>query len=131
MDDARQAVGREQRDGGVPAGRRARQMGGEFRGAALRGREPQRPAGEAVPAPQQLGELAQTGMEDKPRIPLVDVPHDRGVLFLVPDQVAHRGQAARDGMRPVRDAAPERQVVKDGHVPVHDTDFARPRQSQG
>jgi hypothetical protein len=44
------------------------------------------------------------------------MPDDGGILLLVADQVAHRGQAARDGMRPVGDAVPERQVTEESHM---------------
>ena len=115
MDDAFQTVGAELGEGGVTAGRGAGQMRGQRGRAARRSGQPQRPAFQMVSLGEEGRELAQAGMQHEAGITGGNVPHDGGILLLVADQVAHRGQAARDGMRPVGNAVPERQVVKNGH----------------
>ena len=63
-----------------------------------------------------LRELAGEGMHDKPRVTRREVADDFRILFLIATDGAHRGQAARHGVRAGRDALAEGQRLETGGI---------------
>ena len=92
-------------------------MFGEAAGHRRRGREPKLAAGESGGGRDEVGgELFRERMDDEARVAVGELAEDGGVFFLVAADGAHRGQAARDGVRAGRNGRAEGKVREGGHA---------------
>src|SRR5688572_13040672 len=92
-----------------------RQVGGESAGHRGGGSQPEGAAGERGGGGDEVGgQLLRERMDDEARVTVGEVADDLRILLLVTAHRAHRGQAARHGVRAGRDGLPKGQRRKDG-----------------
>ena len=92
-------------------------MVGEGAGHRRRGREPEVAARESGGGRDEVGgELFRKRMDHEARVAVGELAEDGGVFFLVAADGAHRGQAARDGVRARRNGRAEGKVSEGGHA---------------
>src|SRR4051794_9298705 len=91
-------------------------MLGETRGHRRGRREPERATAQLwCGGDEMCGQLAGEGMDDKTWIARGEVARDLGVFFLVATNIAHRRQAAGDGVSTGRNRLTEGKVDENRH----------------